>query len=493
LIVQKAKHMKKTFLKAGLLLVVLGSGLSCGKDFLTEPPRTVTIDDLISNPTEGAPRLTAAVYNKLYDWDVHTFSWIGVSSITSDDADKGSELGDAGTDKNLLDAWTFDASSFSFNELWVGLYDGIGRAAYALKYLEEMNLPAAEKERYKAEMKLLRAYFYFNLVRTFGGVPKIDKVLESQEDVANASVRASAAEIWAFIEQDATEALAALPAEVPPAEYGRVTRYAAMALLSKAALYQRKWAQARDYADQIINARRFGLLVDYAQIWRESGEWSTESIWEVNAIGEAPTPKGVQQYSSVQDIRPRGWGFNSPSQDLANAYEPGDKRREATIMFRGQTLWDGEVFPTTAPNERYNYKAYASRTRETYSGDQDQSNKNYRIFRFGEIVLIKAEAENELANLDQARWSLNLIRTRAGLPNTTASDQAEMREAIYRERRVEMAMEHDRTFDLRRTGRAGAVLRAHGKPYVDGKHDLFPIPQIQINRSSGRLLQNPGY
>ncbi len=485
--------MKKFLVQGGLLAVLLGTGLSCGKDFLTEPPRTVTIDDLLSNPTEGAPRLTAAVYNKLYDWDVHTFSWIGVSSITSDDADKGSEVGDAGTDKQLLDAWTFDASSFSFNELWVGLFDGIGRAAYALQYIQEMNLPAADKERYIAEVKLLRAYFYFNLVRVYGGVPKIDKVLESQDDVAAASVRATAAEIWAFIEQDATDALAALPTEVPPAEYGRVTRYAALALLSKASLYQKKWSQAKGYVDQIINSGRFGLLNDYAQIWREAGEWSRESIWEVNAIGGGTTPKGVQQYSSVQDIRPRGWGFNTPSQDLVNAYEPNDKRKDATIMFRGQTLWDGEVFLSTAPNERYNYKAYASRTQETYSGDQDQSNKNYRVFRYGEILLIKAETENELGNVETARTALNLVRTRAGLGNTPATNQAEMREAIYKERRVELGMEHDRTFDLRRTGRAGAVLRAHGKAYVDGKHDLFPIPQIQIDRSGGKLLQNPGY
>jgi starch-binding outer membrane protein, SusD/RagB family len=491
--VKMVKHMKRKLLTAGMLLMSLGVGLSCGKDFLTEPPRTVTIDELIKNPTEGAPRLTAAVYNKLFDWDVHTFSWIGVSSITSDDADKGSELGDAGTDKDLLDAWTFDASSFSFNELWAGLFDGIGRVAYALKYLEEMNLPAAEKERYKAEVKLLRAYFYFNLVRTFGGVPKIDKVLESQDDVANASVRASAQEIWAFIEQDAKDALGALPADLPPAEYGRVTRYAAIALLAKASLYQKKWGEAKSYADQITSAGRFGLLSDYAQIWREVGEWSAESIWEVNAIGAAPTPKGVQQYSSVQDIRPRGWGFNTPSQDLVNAYEPNDKRKDATIMFRGQTLWDGELFPTTAPNERYSYKAYASRTLETYSGDQDQSNKNYRIFRYGEILLIKSEAENELGNLSAARTALNLVRTRAGLGNTPATNQSEMREAIYRERRVELAMEHDRTFDLQRTGRAGAVLRALGKPYIEGKHNLFPIPQIQIDRSGGRLQQNPGY
>jgi hypothetical protein len=491
--INEMKHMKKAFIYTSLTIFMLLVTISCGKNFLEEPPRTVTIDDLLNNPQDGAPRLTAAVYNKLYDWNVHTFSWMGISSITSDDADKGSEPGDAGTDKDLLDNWTFNPSSFSFNEEWTGLYDGIGRAAYAIKYIQDMDLAQAEKDRYLGEVKLLRAYFYFCLVRIYGGVPKVDYVLESQEDINAASIRASAQEIYAFIEQDCNEAISKLPSAIPAAENGRVSKWAATALLAKAYLYQKKWASAKTLCDQIISSGKFSLLNDYAQIWREVGEFSPESIWEVNAIADGPTPKGVQQYSSVQDIRPRGWGFNSPTQDLVNAYEPNDKRKDATIMFRGQTLWDGEVFNTSAPNERYNYKAYASRTMETYSGDQDQSNKNLRIFRYGEILLIKAEVENELNNITEAQTALNLIRKRAGLGNTTAATQADLRLAIYNERRVEMALEHDRTFDLRRTGRAGAVLRALGKNYVDGKHDLFPIPQIQIDRSGGKLVQNPGY
>ncbi len=485
--------MKKAFYYTSLTILMLAFISSCGKNFLNEPPRTVTIDDLLNNPEDGAQRLVAAVYNKLYDWDVHTFSWIGISSITSDDADKGSIEGDAGTDKQFLDNWTFDANSISFNEIWAGQYDGIGRVAYALKYLPDMNLPQAEKDRYIGELKFLRAYFYWNLVRMYGGVPKIDKVLESQQDITTASVRASASEIYAFIEADCLDAIAKLPATITASENGRVSKYAAYALLAKAYLYQKRYTDAKAMSDIIINSSKFALLNDYSMIWKEAGEFSVESIWEVNAIGTGSTPKGVQQYSSVQDIRPRGWGFNTPSTDLANAYETNDKRKAATIMFRGQSLWDGEVVPADAPNERYNYKSYVSRTRESWSGDQDQTNKNLRIFRYGEILLIKAEAEMELNNLPAAKDALNLIRKRAGLANTTAATQGEFRDAIYNERRFEMAFEHDRTFDLRRTGRAGAVLRAKGINYVNGKHDLFPIPQVQIDRSNGILIQNPGY
>src|SRR5687767_1211313 len=149
--------------------------LSCGKKFLEEPPRKVTIQDLLNNPQDGAQRLIAAVYNKLYDWQQHSFSWNGISSITSDDADKGSDPGDTGADKHELDGWTFTPSALSFDEVWQSNFEGIGRATYALKFISDMNLPATEKDRYMGEAKFLRAYFYFNLVRIYGGVPKIDK------------------------------------------------------------------------------------------------------------------------------------------------------------------------------------------------------------------------------------------------------------------------------------------------------------------------------
>ncbi|MES1220035.1 MAG: RagB/SusD family nutrient uptake outer membrane protein, partial [Bacteroidota bacterium] len=205
---------------------------------------------------------------------------------------------------------------------------------------------------------------------------------------------------------------------------------------------------------------------------------------------------GINGYFLVQAPRGAnglGWGFNTPSQDLVNAYEPGDVRKAATIMFAGQTLWDGFQVSPQASNPRYNYKSYVSKTRESFNGDDVQTNKNLRIIRFGELLLIKAEAENELGNILPAQQALDSVRHRAGLASTTANTQDDLRNAIYKERRVEMAFEHDRMFDLQRTGRAGAVLRALGKPYVDAVNKVFPIPQIEINLSNGKLLQNPGY
>jgi starch-binding outer membrane protein, SusD/RagB family len=478
-------------------LVIIGlittMPIGCSKNFLDEPPRGVTINDLL-NSADGSQRIIGAVYNKLYDWENHSFPWIGVSSITSDDAEKGSSTGDGGGDKVELDGWAISPTNISFNEVWEGNFKGIGRACYAIQFLKDINVP--EKERYIGEAKFLRAYFYWNLVRVFGGVPKIDKVLTSQAEIELASVRASADDIYAFMELDLRDAIATLPTAITSNERGRVSKFAAQALLAKVLLYQKKWGPSKTLCDEIINSNQFSLLSNYAAIWREQGEFSAESIWEINSIADNP-PKGIQQYTEVQGMRGSGdgdfgWGFNTPSPDLVNAYEPGDLRKAATILISGSTLWDGFVTSNALPNPYYNYKAYVSRTAESYF-DRGQSNKNLRVFRYGEVLLMKAEVENELNDTTASKIALNQIRQRAGLASINAISKTIMRNSVYKERRVEMAFEHDRMFDLRRTGRAAAVLQALGKPYISPKHDLFPIPQKQIDLSGNKIVQNFGY
>ena len=468
---------------------------ACRKKFLEEPVRNQTPSDFFSNP-DAPSQLVTAVYNQLYEWQQHSFSWIGISSIADDDAEKGSDPGDTGTDKDQLDKFTFTSSSLSFNDVWESNFKGIARANQALYYLPQCNnISEGQKARYIAEVKFLRAYYYWNLVRCFGGVPKVTKNIETQEDIANANVRASAEEIYTFIRQDLTDALSVLPASYGADDLGRPTRGAAMGLLAKVALYQKDWAFAKNLSNQLITSGTYSLVNDYSSIWKESGEFNSESLWEINGKGTDPN-KGLVGYFVVQAPRGAGglgWGFNTPSQKLVDAYEPGDVRKDATIIFSGQTLWDGFVTNAAAPNPRYNYKCYISKTMETFNGNDNETNKNLRVIRLGEIYLIHAEAAVELGDTAEARVSLNTIRNRAGLANTTAITASELKDAIYRERRVEMAMEHDRMFDLRRTGRAGTVLRAAGIPFVDGKHELYPIPQRQIDLSGGKLTQNPNY
>ncbi|MES1220034.1 MAG: RagB/SusD family nutrient uptake outer membrane protein, partial [Bacteroidota bacterium] len=274
------KNRLNSFYKMLAVFFVACCFLSCGKKFLEEKPRTVSLQDLL-NSSNGGERMIAAVYNKLYDFGEHSFSWIGITSITSDDAEKGSDPGDAGTDKDQLDNWTFTPSAISFSEIWLNNFQGIGRATYALKYLPDMNIP--DKERYIGEAKMLRAYFYWNLVRTFGGVPIINKVLESETDIETATNRATANEVYAYIESDLMDAISRLPMVVPATENGRVSKGAAEALLAKVYLYQKKWGQAKAMCDMVIASRQYSLIADYSLIWKEAVEFSAESIWEVNA------------------------------------------------------------------------------------------------------------------------------------------------------------------------------------------------------------------
>ncbi|QKZ12484.1 RagB/SusD family nutrient uptake outer membrane protein [Spirosoma sp. KUDC1026] len=493
-----------------LLTYTCVSGLiaagGCSTSFLDVPPQgQQTPTDFFSSNADAATSLVNAIYSKMLDWNFHSFSWNGVTSIISDDADKGSSPGDTGTDKDQLDNFTFSASSISFNEVWGGQYEAIARANQALDNLPALTINDTLKNRLIGEASFLRAYCYFNLVRSFGGVPLITKVADptNQNDIQNGRVRATAAQVYTQIESDLATAVNNLPekSQYNSADLGRATKGAAKALLAKVSMYQKKWNVVQQLTDEIIASGQYSLLPNYGELWRESSENGVESIFEIQGRGVTPN-KGVQGYFESQGARGEngwGWGFNTPSQNLFDAYETGDTRRDGTIIRKGMTLWDGRVVSANAENPYYNYKAYVSLTRETNNGSTWETNKNVRILRYGEVLLMNAEAANELGQSTKALTSLNLVRARARggvtgvLPNVTTTAQADLRQAIWKERRVEMAFEHDRYFDLVRQGRAAAVFQALGKNFVTDKHELFPIPQPQIQLSGGQLTQNPGY
>jgi len=175
---------------------------------------------------------------------------------------------------------------------------------------------------------------------------------------------------------------------------------------------------------------------------------------------------------------------------LVNAYEANDVRKAATILFTGQKLWDGFQTPTTGwSNPRYNYKAYHSRTAESWNDNKGETAKNARLLKYSDLLLIRAEAALHIGQDDEALNQVNAIRTRAGLDSL----QSVNLDQLYRERRLEMAMEHDRWFDLVRTGKAQPAMTADGKLFVIGKHEVYPIPEEQITLSKGLLKQNPNY
>ena len=484
--------MKKIYISMFVLSAYFFSG--CSNDYLdVDQTESISTKDIaLFNNDAGAATFVTAIYSKFLDWNMTSFSWIGLSSIASDDADKGSSPGDTGSDKDLMDALTYNASTPSTSEIFGANYEGINRCNQALSIIPQLDQAnPALRARLLGEAKFLRAFMYFTLVKTYGGVPIVDHLPNPSSDADRIMqlTRKTSAEVYAFIASDLTEAIAALPnkSEYAAAEKGRASKGAAYALLAKVNLYQKNWQKVVDNCNLVTG---YSIVPNYASMYRLAGENDAESIFEIQGTGSVPA-KGISGYSNTQGARGNGgwgWGFNTPSQSLVNAYETGDVRKNATIIFRGTTLYDGRVVPVTVENERYNYKAYSSAFTDGWETDV-----NIKYLRYAEVILMKAEALNELNQTPAAIPLLNQIRARAGLGNTTAASQAAVRTAIWKERRVEMAFEHDRFFDLVRTGQAVAAFAIDGKTFVAGKHELFPLPQAFITQANGLSAQNPGY
>lgn len=488
--------MKRNIILTAALYSLMFMNQSCGSDFLDPAPTdAISAQELsLLNNNEGADSFVTSIYAKYLDWNISSFAWIGVSSIITDDADKGSDPSDAGSDKDILDALTFTATTPSFQSIWEGHYQAINRANQALQFLPQLsNADANLRARLAGEAKFLRAFSYFTLVRSFGGVPLVDHVpvAGNEEDRMMTLKRKSKEEIYALIEKDLNDAISVLPDKsvYTGNNIGRASKGAAYALLAKVSLYQRKWQQVVDNCNLVTG---YSLTPNFRDIYKVSGENNQESIFEIQGLGGQATP-GIRQYSQVQGARGAGgwgWGFNTPSQNLVDAFnsEGDTERRNATIIFRNSTLYDGRVVPSTVAAPYYNYKAYSS----AFSGG-DYSDTNIRYLRYSEVLLMKAEALNELGQTSQAASLVNQVRTRAGLSNTPAASQTDMRNAIWKERRLEFAFEHDRWFDLIRTGQAQSAMAADGKTFIVGKHELFPIPNSFIIESKGLSSQNPGY
>lgn len=455
-------------------------------------------------------------YNELRSFNVHSQAFITAASIRSDDADKGSTPADGGANAISMDNFPVLPSNGFCNALWLGYYTLINRCNSTINEVNTNTTIVATdpiKQQTIAEARFIRAYGYFNLVRFFGRVPLIDKLFTDPAQQNNVP-QSSAAQIYAFIESDLVFAAANLPLSWDSKFAGRVTRGAANGLLAKVYLTQQKWTEAMSAANAVMTSAQYDLSTPYDRIFREEGENSKESVFEVQATASAaiPSNNGVQ-YAQIQGVRGAGiwdlgWGWNSPSTQLEAAYEANDPRKNRTIMYTStttttfQTIY-GENLPTGLPNPRYNNKVYTNPATRASLGNRFGYWMNVRILRYADVVLMYAEAANELggvANITAARNALNSVRLRARagnasiLPDVTTTDQAVLRDAIRRERRVELAMEHDRFFDLVRWGIAQTELNAAGKTAFSNSRDvLLPIPQTQIDLSAGVLTQNPGY
>ena len=498
------KKFKSTFGISVLLLVLLIS-VGCNKKFLDVPAQGQLPATQFWQTESDATEAVNAMYANMRGWTFVSFAPTAVESLPSDDAVTGSDPTDGSVAfMSQFDNFTVTSTNRELPDFWNGMYQEINYCNQVLDNIPNISMDASLKARYLLEAKFIRAYSYFRLVRAFGDVPLR---LHVPKDANEYNIpRSPKADVWTAIEQDLTDA-GALPASYTGADVGRITSGAVLTLHAKVALYQQKWADVVNYTKQVMQSNQYSLFSNFEKMYRVQNENCSESIFEIQcAYLSNNSDASNSQYCQIQQSRGsfdgNGWGYNVPTQDLVNEFEPNDPRLNGTILFRGSTSAEGDLIPSTCPNPMYNYKSYIPFS--VYVNDNSGSDQNVRVLRYADVLLMNAEANNESGNTTDALASLETVRARARsyaiangapantLPAVTTTDQATLRNAIYHERRVELAMDFDsRYFDVIRQGRAAAVFGSLG--WKANKNEVWPIPQSEIDNSFGVLTQNTGY
>ena len=263
--------MKKIFLTLSIFSLIA----SCSDDFVDIKQEGVVVADDFFKTADDANRATNAVYAFLRSWNNTGFPAQNILGVTGDDVDKGSNPTDA-TFINDMDQFKYNISTDAVDGYWTGQWQAVQRANQVITNVPNIDMDATLKNRLVAETKMLRAYFYFNLVRVYGGVPIFDGLQSNYLQPRN-----TAAEVYAFIVKDLTEAASVLPQTYPAADLGRVTKGGALGLLSKVYLYMKDYQKAYDTSNQVI-ALGYSLDPDFNHLFRPAGEFGTESVFEVN-------------------------------------------------------------------------------------------------------------------------------------------------------------------------------------------------------------------
>jgi hypothetical protein len=417
-----------------------------------------------------------------------------------------------------------DASNNTFtNNVYANCYSGISKANIVIGRIAESDLSPEIKAEIDGEAKFLRAFYYFKLVRYFGGVPLFTKEVKKAEDAF--LPRSAVDEIYALIISDARDAISVLHAPASFPQSGSATKGSATMLLAEVYVTLKKYAEA----EQLLNtlpAMGYTLNVNYADTFKPTNKNSRESLFEVqykegqDAASQPndfvylflPKTANAILLTGIVSSNSAYGGWNTPTKDLIAAYEPNDKRLDASIGIAEGTYNASLNLVISANKSAVNYTPPAGKVGVPYIKKYmhaphvavRNTNENWPIYRYADALLLLAESLNE-QNKSIATTPLNQVRFRAGLPDITETDQTILRQIIAKERRVELAFENHRWHDLVRTGMAIAVMNAYGiklkQQYsylnpasynVTTSRLLYPIPESEIGLNP-KITQNPGY
>ena len=493
--------MKHTVaLKLFAVLLLASASFSSCKKFLEEDPKSnVTVANFYQ--TEGdAISAVNSIYAYLNSTSTgstagvyHSTFWV-TQGLASDEM-LNNQL--AAPQYDQLATFTHTPQNSALEEVWAMHYKTITIANIAINRIPAINMNAALKARLIGEAKFLRGLMYFNLVRMFGDIPLI-----VEENAPLTPAQATAEQVYAQVVTDLSEAAAVLPLSYAAGNgRGRATQGAANAILAKVYLTLKDWNNASIFAKKVIDSNQYELWEDFADVFKLSSRAGKEAIFSVGfgdaggaiifwEVGQFLVRLLPTQLSEEGVINAQGWQI--PTQHLYNDYEADDRRREVTFI----TEINGPNGTTTI---RPYIQKYWDRVAEPKG---NESSNDFPVIRYADVLLIYAEANNELGNTSIAHEYINKVRKRArfngttyvnAVPDYVGLSKEQMRDAIIKERRLEFVAEGQRWFDLARTNTLETKV-PQAKPGVTpaAKHYRFPIPQREIDLNPN-LEQNDGY
>lgn len=531
----------------GLILIALISFCGCIDEFLDEPIRGQQQLDEFFTSEEACIRFINGTYEMINgnQWKEVSF-YRSMTDMATDDMWAGNTAQAREDVTNHAHYTITNYGSDYYVNFWKSMYIGIARCNLALDKIPGVTMDETLRNRLNSETMFLRAFYYFELLINFGGIPIVTDYNELFETDILYYERSEPEEVWQLIESNLLEAIDVLPqkSEYSTEDMGRATKGAAMAYLAKAYLFQEKYEEAENVAGQVISSNEYDLEPDFADIWSVDNHHGIESIFEVEYIydvsfGTVQEVKvsGVGGYLSVSEgsraYRP-GWGWGTPTSDLENAFlrEHDSIRLRSTIIKHGEPVYgdpdvpDGifDAVPSENKSGRINRKFYIPIAKRPEIWDVGLVPLSHIHMRYADLLLIHAEAAYFNGNQDAALNSLKKVRERVGLTTDMSLSGDALRDAIWKERRLELALECHRLFDIRREkidgipviarilGPEGSFISYNLNENTDlfettndqepmdkgihfdiNKHLVLPIPPQEIQRSEGRIQQNPGY